>query len=229
MSRLIPNRLSVRHVLSDHWRSMRKHGSSVADAAARYALLVVPLAVGLVSYGLEWRLLSPTALLPATSLLAGVLLATSGQLISLRARIADSVLLSGNQRVKNIYREALSGVLVAALAALLDAVLLAILSSVAIPQGETGWRLDFAIVGCALALTVSTFLVLMFLASVRRLYLAYLEAFENGEVLQRPRSTSTDALPSAEAGQELPSSAEDDDSSLSEFEIPTQARRHRSV
>lgn len=178
--KIVPDRLSVGHVTSDFWRSMKLHSSGRLDVAAQYLLIVLPLLALAISIGSEFRISQPAVVLPATSLLSGVLLAASGQLISLRARVADSVVLSGDVRVRSMFREALSGVLTAALTALVVTLLLIAVGSVPVGNGISDAERWAGIVLSGLIASSGVFLVLVFFASVRRLYAAYLEAFEGG-------------------------------------------------
>jgi hypothetical protein len=72
------------------------------------------------------------------SLLAGVLLAAAGQVVTLRARIADSLVLSSNERVTLYIRETVSGILLASVAALLDSLLLGVLA-VIVDKNHIRW------------------------------------------------------------------------------------------
>ena len=126
---------------------------------------------------------NPSALLPAVSLLAGVLLAAAGQVITLRARIADSLVLSSNERVTMYIRETISGILLAAVAALLDSVLLGILAVIVDEHKIRWWHIALS----GLIITVTAYLSLMFVVTARRLYATYLEVFEGGAALPRRR------------------------------------------
>lgn len=218
------DRFSLKTVWLDLIRSMRIYGSGKRDLAAQAVLLGVPAALAGVSVALDWQLSEPTALLPAASLLAGILLASAGQLISLRARIADSVLLAGNGRIRAIFREALSGSLIAAVAALLAAILLGAVAAlpsdpIRLVQGvaqpaEASSETTLRILTAAVVLVLS-FVALMFVTIARRLYQAFLEAFEGGRPLPPPLrkiESHADAEPHI--------SGEPEDSALAELGIP---------
>jgi hypothetical protein len=140
---------------------------------------------------------SPVAMLPAVALLAGVLLAAAGQIVTLRARIADSLTLSTDERVRSHVRETMSGVVLAACAALVDALLFGALAAATQQVGypKHWWHVALS----SAALGVTTYLALMFIATARRLYATYLEVFEKGapvrgkQPIQRtaPREHST--------------------------------------
>jgi hypothetical protein len=159
MPTLVPDRLSLRTVRLDYWRSLTKYRSGKRDVYAVTVVFGVPVVVGgIAAYPLNVVISEPGALLPAVSLLAGVLLAAAGQVITLRARIADSLTLADNHRVTAQIREALSGILLAAVAALLDALLLGLLALVLAPD-HRWWHIALS----ALILAATTYLALMFI------------------------------------------------------------------
>jgi hypothetical protein len=191
------DRFSITSIALDHHRSLRDVRSGRPDWAAHIVLRLAPLAVLVTVVLSEYRLPDPSALLPATSLLAGVLFAAVGQLISIRARIADSVVLSNSARLRAHFRESISGMLLAALGALGASTTLAVLAQMpATPdvKGDPTAReqmLTWApIAMTALSLMMLTFVVLMFVSASRRLYTSYLEAFEGGHALSRRNSTT---------------------------------------
>lgn len=186
----LPDRFSLGTVFLDHWRSLRKFKGGGRDYAASLTLYGLPLLVGVVSIVLgvwkRWIFPTPVALLPAVTLLAGVLLAAASQTITLRARIADSLVLSASTRVSAHIRETMSGLLLGAVAAMADAMLLGALAASTYEHYELRvWH--FALSGSIVAIT--TYLGLMFIITARRLYTAYLEVFESGEPLESIRRT----------------------------------------
>ncbi len=196
------DRFSITSIALDHHRSLRDMRSGRPDWAAHIVLRLVPFAVLAVVVVAEYRLPEPGALLPATGLLAGVLFAAVGQLISIRARIADSVVLSKSTRLRAHFRESISGMLLAALGALGASTTLAVLAQLpATPdvKGEPTPKerlLTWApIAMTALSLMMLTFVVLMFVSASRRLYTSYLEAFEGGHALPRRRGAPGAAPP----------------------------------
>lgn len=177
------DRLSLRTVATDYWRSVRVfNGSDRPDYGGRLLIFGIPvvLAVGSVAFGLQ--LSTPTAVLPAVALLAGVLLAAAGQILTMRARIADSLTLSSDERVTRHIRETMSGVLLAAVGALVDALLLGVLGSTLVPGKTTA--LGVVMTGGIVLMT--SYVSLMFVATARRLYATYLEVFEKGMPLRKP-------------------------------------------
>jgi hypothetical protein len=143
------------------------------------------VAGGVAVFPLNFVITTPVALLPAVSLLAGVLLAAAGQVITMRGRIADSLTLSSDPRVTGHIRETLSGLLLAAVAALFDALLLAALA-VVMSDDHRWWHI--ALSGLIVAVTI--YLAMMFVVTARRLYSTYLEVFEGGSPLPKRRSSS---------------------------------------
>lgn len=186
------DRFNVTVLLRDHSRSMVNYRTKRPDRVAKWLLFTLPLTAGVAVVWTRYRLASPTALVPATSLLAGIFFAAVGQLISIRARIADSVQLAGNKRLRAHFRESVSGMLLAALAALFVSLLLGALSL--LPPTVTGKAADrsdvvieWLAIGCSAAVaTAITYMILLFISSARRLYTSYLEAFEGGLPLPRP-------------------------------------------
>lgn len=181
---LVPDRLSLRTVRLDYWRSLNAHRTGKRDRYAIVVIFFVPLALGIVAvWPLHLVIAAPTALLPAVSLLSGVLLAAAGQVLTMRARIADSLTLSADERVISHVRETISGLLLAAVAALSDALLLGILA-VLIDSDHRWWHEALT----AGVVVLTTYLSLMFVIAARRLYSTYLEVFEGGSPLAKPRS-----------------------------------------
>jgi general stress protein CsbA len=174
----IPDRFSLWPALRDYLRLVRKYKSSKRDWWALIVLFGLPLALLGVSARQSYVFPAPVAMLPAVSLLAGVLLSAAGQVITLRARIADSLTLSTDDRVRSHVRETMSGVVLAASAALGDALLFGALGAATQQAGYQKHWWHVALSSAALAMT--TYLALMFIATARRLYATYLEVFENG-------------------------------------------------
>lgn len=176
------DRFSLRPVLRDHWRSLAIHASGKPDRVARGTLYLLPAAAGLSVFAADIRIPASSALTAPVALLSAVLLAAVGQMFTIRGRVADSPFLALNDRVTRYLREAVSGTLIAAVVALFDAVDLAVLS--ALPR-TAPQRLGAFFSAVAAALTV--YLILVFVSTVRRTYVVYLEAFEGGKALEKPR------------------------------------------
>lgn len=178
---IIPERLSLQTVRRDYWRSINHFGTGDRDTYALVVIFATPIVVAIVAiFPFKLVITAPVALLPAVSLLAGVLLAAAGQIITLRARIADSLTLSSDKRVTSHIRETLSGLLLSAVAALVDALLLGVLA-VVLRDEHRWWHIALS---SAIA-AVTTFLAMMFIVTARRLYSTYLEVFEGGSPLPK--------------------------------------------
>jgi hypothetical protein len=183
----VPDRFSLWPPFRDYLRLVRKYKSGKRDWWALLVLFGLPLGVLGVTVWQSYVFPAPLAMLPAVSLLAGVLLAAAGQVITLRARIADSLTLSIDDRVRAHVRETMSGVVLAASAALGDAILFGALGAA---TQHTGYQKHWWHVALSsAALTVTTYLALMFIATARRLYATYLEVFENGAPVRAKRVT----------------------------------------
>jgi hypothetical protein len=209
------DRFNVWVLLRDHTRSMVKYPTTDPDRVAKFLLYVLPLLAAAGAGYAQYRISDPTALVPATSLLAGTFFAAVGQLISIRARIADSVHLSSNKRLRAHFRESVSGMLLAALAALGVSLLLGGLSLLPNPTPKKGIGVDDVVevtaVACSAAVfALITYMVLLFVSSARRLYTSYLEAFEGGLPLPK-RSKLTQTGVEAAAVDEEEGDDEDDD------------------
>lgn len=161
-------RLSPTAVWRAHWRGLTKHPSGAPDTVARSIVYGLPLVVAVVAFVLDARLRQGGVLLAGASLLAGTLLASFGQLATLRGRIADRI------EVRRVALDALDEttghVLMAVYAAVLLAAILGAATSLA--TGAVGGA------AAALALTLATWLLLLVLLIVPRLYQAYTYAFD---------------------------------------------------
>lgn len=177
------DRLSLRTVATDYWRSVQLFNSDGRpDYGGRLLIFGIPVVLSVGSLALGLQLGSPTALLPAVALLAGVLLAAAGQILTMRARIADSLTLSSDARVTGHIRETMSGVLLAAVGALVDALLLGILGATIVEDKVT----TLGIILTSGVVLMTSYISLMFIATARRLYATYLEVFEDGMPLRKP-------------------------------------------
>lgn len=181
MPTLVPDRLSIKTIRQDYWRSLRRYRSGKRDRYAVVVIFFIPVGLGLVAgWPLALVITAPEALLAAVTLLAGVLLAAAGQIVTLRARIADSLRLSTDTRITGQLRETLSGILLASVAALGDAVLLGSLA-VMNTQDARWWHILIS----AVVISVTAFIAMMFIVSARRMYSTYLDVFEDGAPLPK--------------------------------------------
>lgn len=195
----IPDRFSLWPALRDYLQLVRKYKTKKRDWWALTVLFGLPLSVMGVSAYLRFVFPAPVAMLPAVALLAGVLLSAAGQVVTLRARIADSLTLSLDDRVRAHVRETMSGVVLAAAAAFVDALLLGALAASTQQVGYVvrWWHIALS----SATLGVTAYLALMFIATARRLYATYLEVFEKGAPVRPPsRAENRPDVISAQSG-----------------------------
>lgn len=205
------DRFNLRVVWFDHARSMVKYPGDRADTWARVILWLLPSVAGGVIVWQHYRIPNPGALTPVAGLMAGIFFASVGQLISIRARIADSVQLSQSKRLKALLRESVSGMVLAAVGCMVLSLSLGVLSLVpvqkagkAAPDLAAKWEL-LGIGLSALCALLATYVALLFVASARRVYGSYLEAFEGGLPLAKPNRRSGPASASPKNEKAAPS------------------------
>lgn len=186
MAGLIPDRFSLRVVAQDYSRSLKDYGSDKRDTTAVAVLLVGPALVFIWSAAKCFVFPAPVALLPAVSLLSGVLLATAGQVLTMRGRLDDKEQ-STQIRIRAHIRETMSGLVLTAVIALAAAVLLGgLAAATAQPNYVVRWW-HVALSSASLAATSS--ICLMFVVAAKRLYSTYLEVFEGGPLPKADRVT----------------------------------------
>lgn len=142
------------------------------DRVARGALWGLPIAIGIVAYVCEWRFTAPSALLTGAALLMSGFLTTAGALSTFRLKLTDRDETHRDaQSAKRNLDEAVPQVLVAALGCLTSAVL--IILAMNFPLGE-----DTAAINRGFSAAVATslsFVALLFIATIIRLYAAYIQ------------------------------------------------------
>jgi hypothetical protein len=121
--------------------------------------------------------------------LAGVLLSAFGSLATFRIRVAETPLLSESRRLRAYFRESAAQLLTASLVAGVDAVVLGIGTTI---RRNSDDRLDR--ISSALVVGLSVLLLLLFLATLRRMYATYVETFEGGKYLQKPQAGVDNSL-----------------------------------
>lgn len=161
-------RLSAAAVWRAHMGGLTKHPTNEPDNITRGLLYGLPVVVLIVSLLAGAQLRQPTALLAGASLLAGTLLASFGQLATLRGRLLDPVLV--RQVARDALDETTAHVLMAVYAAVGTAFVLGAATSLS-AGAVTG-------VPAALALGAGTWLVMLVVLVVPRLYQAYTYAYE---------------------------------------------------
>jgi uncharacterized Tic20 family protein len=163
-------RMNPMPVLRAHARTLM-NGSSI-DWTARLIMWVTPVAVGVVTYSLRWRFDAPSSLLTGVSLLMGGLLSTAGVLSTLRLKLTDrDESHKAAAEAKRNLDEAVPHVLTAALASLTSAVIIIIAMNYPIAHNDATINRGFS---CVIA-AVLTFVAVLFVATIIRLYAAYVQ------------------------------------------------------
>ena len=162
-----------------HWKTLSVPAPNLkvkGDVVSRIVLLGAPVALTVLAFVGSWDLKTPSAVLGGTSLLAGGLLAAFGQIAAWRARVSDQL---GDYELsdKQILRldsidETASHLLVAAYLAGVEALLIVLgLNASADKLGNVTGVL------AALSFGVGSYLALLFLLTVPRLYAAYVDVY----------------------------------------------------
>jgi hypothetical protein len=167
-SRLFPTEL-----LRGHWKGLSDYRgrNPVADKATRTVVVVVPLVAGACLWIFGGSLAAPGSLLAGVALLAGGFLAAFGQISNLRLRLTDRA--SENQVVQQVDRDSLdetaAHLLVASFASALTALVLVLgMNFGADPKtGSLGGPFG------AVAVALATYVLIVFVIAVPRLYTAY--------------------------------------------------------
>lgn len=169
-------RLSPGPVFRAQWKSLGDYsrpGKPVADRAARASLFGLPVVVGVVSGVADLGLRGADAVLAAVALLAGGFLAAFTHLSGVRARLAEREAAWGD--AERVHRDALdetSAHLVAAsYVSGLETGLIIVLMNVA-GDGNGGIQGSWA----APAYAGLTYLLIVFMITLPRLYTAYAES-----------------------------------------------------
>lgn len=156
-----------------------------ADTAARFFLYGVPTALLAVSLWRNWKLTDPASVGAGSALIAGILFAAFTQLATLRERLEDrEEPISAVTRQH--FRETASHLLVGALAAALEAAILVAASGARNHPDD-----KLAVLPTAIVLAVGSYVFLLFVMAVRRMYSTYLKVFEGGLYLMPRRRKRT--------------------------------------
>lgn len=161
-------RLSPTAVWRAHLRGLTKHPTGAPDTVARTAVYGLPVLAAVLAFLLEAKLRQAGVLLAGASLLAGTLLASFGQLATLRGKVSDRL------EVRRVALDALDETTAHVLMAVYAAVLLAATlgAATSLSAGAVGG------VAAAVALGLAAWLLLLVLLVVPRLYQAYTYAFD---------------------------------------------------
>jgi len=184
------NRLNPFYMFRGHWRSLSNYRLKQTRPAylTRFLVIAIPLGAGLAMLFLNGSLTDPGAILAALGLLAGSLLAAFGQLSTWRLRLSEAEgRFPASQRVdRDQMDETAAQLLVASYASAVGALLLVLAMNfpvietvtatdpAATPAATTTVRISGP--WAAAAVAVCTYVVLMFLMALPRLYSAYVTA-----------------------------------------------------
>lgn len=176
MQRLIPSEL-----LKHHWNSLadrsRGKGALKRDWPVTIVLVIVPCAAGVSAYRSDLQLTAPASLLAALSLMSAGLLAAFGQIASIRSkyRLPDDDY-DPEWRTREMLDEAVAHILTAALVAVLTAVIIVVGMNAGAGNGR-----QLAVLASAGVVGFGSYLVLVFLMVVRKLWGAYEAANERDQ------------------------------------------------
>jgi hypothetical protein len=168
------SRLNPWPILRAHWRGLgRGDRRTSATELGERLVVVATLLLWVPALYWNWKLSAPEPMFAGVSLLAGALLAAFGFLATVRLRLQyrdPHPGSSGTQRAKEHLDESVSHLLAAAVICLVDAVALVIgMNITSDPAG--------ALVGvmAAIVIALSSYLVVLFLMLMTRLYAAYVD------------------------------------------------------
>ncbi|MGC4903056.1 hypothetical protein ACLQ2Y_27465 [Micromonospora echinospora] len=176
MRESILDRFDLRPLIRDHFRSMQLPNSA-PDWTARSIVVLVPVAVGVLSYLKEWRLTDPSAISGASALIAGIMFGAFTQLAAFRDRIEGRRPFDATTR--RHFRETAAHLMAGALASALEAAVLVIASGIR-PNPDA--KLDR--IPTCVVLGLGSYVLVLFIMAIRRMYSAYLRVFENGQYLR---------------------------------------------
>jgi hypothetical protein len=165
-------RLLPTSVFRAHWKGLSFYRDDVirADVVTRSVLVVAPITVGVGMWWLNGRLLAPTAILAGLALLAGGLVAAFGQLSTLRLRLTERMSdeSDGQRTDRDFLDETAAHLLAAAYGA-------AVTAAVLVAGMNFALDTDGALVGpwAAVATAMASWVVLVFLIAIPRMYEAY--------------------------------------------------------
>lgn len=165
-------RLLPTSVLRGHWKGLSFYRDKQIrpDYVTRVVVIVVPFAVGAAMLLFGGRLMAPAALIAGLSLLAGGLLASFGQLSTLRLRLTERADFEGDgqQTDRDFLDETVAHLLSAAYGAAVTAALLVVGMNFGLDStgALTCWW-------AAVPATLATWVVIVFLIAIPRVYEAY--------------------------------------------------------
>ncbi|WBC12963.1 hypothetical protein O7600_17465 [Micromonospora sp. WMMA1998] len=180
MRESILDRFDLRPLIRDHFRSMQLPNAS-PDWAARSIVVLVPVVVGVLSYLRGWRLTDPSAISGASALIAGIMFGAFTQLAAFRDRIEGRRPFDATTR--RHFRETAAHLMAGALASALEAAVLVVASGIR-PNPDA--KLDR--VATCVVLALGSYVLVLFIMAIRRMYSAYLRVFEGGQYLRSDKA-----------------------------------------
>lgn len=168
------DRLNVAPVFRGQWKGLTQGGTRdrdhpSADWAARIVLYGAPVVVFLVVLLRGGQLRAPEALLTGVAILTGGLLTVFGALATYRLRLGEVETYDpGSANDRDGLDESVAHLLSAALACVIDAVVLVVGLNLS-PDDAT----SITGIPAAIAAGVSTYVALIFVIAIQRLYTAY--------------------------------------------------------
>lgn len=175
------DRLNPVAVLRGHWAGLRNRDgdASTPDVWARAVLVVLPGLLAVSSYYFCLQLVEPGLFVSALSLLSAGLLASFAQIASIRSRyvVPDDPLFDDERDTRDMLDESVAHVLTAALLSVTIAVVI-VLGMNFNSTEVAGQSLRLGRFTSAVVSGLGTYLVLLFVMTVRKLYGAYVVANE---------------------------------------------------
>lgn len=165
-------RFDVTPLLRGHWKGLvdGRFEQYHPDYLAR-AIMFLPVAMGLVSFFADWKITAPAPLLSAVALLAGALVGSFSNLSTWRLKLSEWSDGDDDRFVvqKAMLDETAAHLLTAALVCALTALALVIGTNTVDKQGHVTGLL------AAVIIALGTYVLLLFILCLPRLYAAYVE------------------------------------------------------
>lgn len=165
-------RFDPRPLLRGHWKSLldaNYEDSIRPDRAARVLLALVPVGLTVAALVFDWTIKAPTPLLSGVALLAGALVGSFGSMSTLRLKLTEWAEDNDSrfQAERDMIDETVAHLLTAALLCAVTAVVLVVGTNTANDKGEVTGVL------AAATIALGTYVALLFILSLPRLYSAY--------------------------------------------------------
>jgi hypothetical protein len=161
---------NVSAVWRGHWSALGRN-SLFHGVPIRALFVVAPLGLGGVALWQCWTLSAPAGLLTGVSILIGGALTVFAQLVGLRTRLRTDLDEEWMAAQRDALDETVAHLLTAVLFAIVDATILVLGMNLAAPDGHVPTPITAA------TLALSSYLVLLLVLCVPRLYSAYTTGF----------------------------------------------------